>query len=51
MPTVKDHLGHVKASRDALLFPAVHGGHLARRPSTACTIRRGRRPTPGSPLP
>jgi integrase len=30
MPVVKDHLsGHVKASRDALLFPAAHGGHLA----------------------
>jgi integrase len=30
MPAVKDHLaGHVKASRDALLFPAVHGGHMA----------------------
>jgi integrase len=30
MPAVKDHLaGHVKASRDALLFPAAHGGHLA----------------------
>jgi integrase len=29
MPAVKAHLsGHVKASRDALVFPAVHGGHL-----------------------
>jgi integrase len=43
MPAVKDHLaGHVKASRDALLFPAAHGGHLARRRCTGCTTRRAR---------
>jgi len=30
MPAVKDHLAkHAEASREALLFPAAHGGHLA----------------------
>jgi integrase len=36
MPAVHDHLAtHVPAQRDALLFPAVHGGHLS-----PATLRR-----------
>lgn len=29
MPAVKDHLVHVGPERDALVFPAAHGGHMS----------------------
>jgi integrase len=48
MPAVKDHLaGHVTASRDALLFPATHGGHLA--PATLYRVYYPARDAAGRP--
>jgi integrase len=48
MPAVKDHLhAHVKASRDALLFPAAHGGHLA--PSSLHRVYEPAREAAGRP--
>ena len=48
MPLVKDHLrDHVTASRDALLFPAASGGHLA--PSTLYEIYHPAREAAGRP--
>jgi integrase len=48
MPAVKDHLAdHVKASRDALLFPAAHGGHLA--PATLYRVYYPAREAAGRP--
>jgi integrase len=48
IPAVKDHLrDHVKASRDALLFPAAHGGHLA--PATLYRVYYPAREAAGRP--
>jgi integrase len=45
IPAVKDHLRkYVLPKRDALLFPAASGGHMARPRCTGCTTRRVRRP-------
>lgn len=48
IPAVKDHLaGHVKAQRDALMFPAAHGGHLA--PATLYRVYYPARDAAGRP--
>ena len=48
MPTVKDHLaGHVAASRDALVFPAASGAHMA--PSALYAVYHPAREAAGRP--
>lgn len=49
IPVVKAHLrDNVSHARDALLFPAASGGHMAQRACTGCTTRPGTRP--GGPI-
>jgi integrase len=48
LPAVKDHLReHVPAARDALLFPAGHGGHMA--PATLYRVYYPAREAAGRP--
>jgi hypothetical protein len=48
MPAVKDHLaGHVAASRDALVFPAASGAHMA--PSALYAVYHPAREAAGRP--
>jgi integrase len=47
MPAVRDHLARVKPGQDALLFPAVHGGHL--NPATLRRVYHPAREAAGRP--
>ena len=47
MPAVRDHLARMKPGQDALLFPAVHGGHL--NPATLRRVYHPAREAAGRP--